>query len=164
MPEVKILRKKNYLAMIRNAARGELYLFRNLYAMIDGVEQDILQDGQVACATFVSSILYFQNSILEYENKPRWIKSNHATVLSTEKDMEQNGWVQIPELREGAIITWEPITFGDGMTHWHIGFYVGNGRAISNASNDLGIPREHDATYNDTRKIIRIWWHPELGE
>jgi hypothetical protein len=164
IPVIKILFKKNYLAMIRNAVRGELYLFRNLYASVDDVEQDILQEGQVSCATFVSSLLYFQNSIFEYAGKPRWINFNHATVVSTEKDMEKCGWYCIDELREGAVIAWEPIKFEHDGVHSHIGFYVGNHRAVSNMSNESGIPREHDATYDGARKIVRIWWHAALDE
>jgi hypothetical protein len=154
MPDVKILKKKSYLAMVRNAAQGEVRMFRNLFALVDGEEKDILRDGQVSCAVFVSAILYLQNS--------GWISSPHATVPSTEKDMEQNGWIQIPDLREGAVVTWEPITYHDGATHWHVGFYVGNDRAVSNASNDSGIPKEHHITYDGTRQVARIWWHPVL--
>lgn len=164
MSNVKILKKKSYLAMIRNAVRGETHLFRNLYALVDGVEQDILRDGQVSCAVFVSAVLYLQNASLEFEGKPRWISYTHATVPSTEKDMERNGWIQIPDLREGAVITWAPVTYEDGVSHTHIGFYVGEDRAISNASNAAGIPAEHSATYDGTRAIDRIWWHPVLDE
>lgn len=139
-------------------------MFRNLYALVDGVEQDILRDGQVSCAVFVSALLYLQNSVLEFEGKPRWISYTHATVPSTEKDMEQNGWIQISELREGAVITWEPITYDDGATHWHIGFYMGNDRAISNSSNETGVPKEHHVTYEGKRQVARIWWHPSLDE
>ena len=164
IPVVKILKKKSYLAMVRNAAGGNMRMFRNVYAEVDGVEQDILRNGEVSCAVFVSSILYLQNSVLEYEGKSRWISFTHATVVSTEKDMEKNGWILIRDLRQGAVITWEPITYSDGAAHWHIGFYIGNDRAISNASNDTGIPSEHDATYDGKRSIVRIWWHPVLDE
>ncbi len=164
MPDVSILKKKSYLAMIRNAAQGEVRMFRNLYALVDGQEQDILRDGQVSCAVFVSAVLYLQNAALEFEGKPRWISFTHATVPSTEKDMEKNGWVQIPDVREGAVVTWEPITYADGATHWHVGFYIGNDRAISNASNDSGVPKEHHSTYDGKRQIVRIWWHPTLDE
>ncbi len=161
---VKILLKKSYLAMVRNAARGDVHLFRNLFALVDGREQDILRDGQVSCAVFVSAVLYLQNATLEYAGKLRWIEYTHATVPSTEKDMTRNGWQIISELREGAVITWEARTYDDGAQHTHIGFYVGDGRAVSNASNESGIPKEHDATYSGTRNIERIWWHPELDE
>ena len=164
MSEVIILKKKSYLAMIRNAAKGRVYMFRNLYATVDGVETDILHDGQVSCAVFVSAILYLQNAPIELNGGTRWISSTHATVVSTEKDMKQNGWVLIEELREGAVITWEPITYEDGAIHGHIGFYVGNNLAVSNMSNGAGVPSEHDATYGDTRKIAHIWWHPVLDE
>ncbi len=164
MPDIRIQLKKTYLAMIRNTAQGDVRIFRNLFATVDGVERDLLDDGKVSCAVFVSSLLYLLNSSLEHDGKSRWIRYTHATVASTEKDLGESGWVQIPDVREGAIISWEPITFDDGTTHGHIGFYVGNDRAISNASNGDGVPREHDYTYGGTRKVIRIWWHPALEE
>ena len=167
-PVVSILRKKNYLAMIRNLAKGDNHLFRNFFITIDGEERDALSNGELACGTVVSSILYLQNSTLEFLKKPRWIQFVHANVPAVEKDLQACDWYQIDEPREGAILVWEPRkgtyipVYGD--MHLHIGFYMGKGRAISNASNDSGIPREHDATYNNTRKIIRIWWHPALDE
>lgn len=154
MPEVTILKKKSYLAMIRNSVQGEVRMFRNLYALVDGVEKDILRDGQVSCGVFVSAILTL-NGLID---------GPHATVLSTERAMERHGWVQISDLREGAVVTWDAITYDDGATHWHIGFYMGNDRAISNASNDTGVPKEHHATYDGKRQIARIWWHPVLDQ
>jgi hypothetical protein len=164
MPEIRVELKKTYLAMIRNTANGDVRIFRNLYATVDGTERDLLQDGKVSCAVFVSSLLYLLNSCLEHRGDKRWIRYTHATVNSTEKDLQESGWVQIPEAREGAVLSWEPISFADGSRHGHIGFYVGNDRAISNASNGDGVPREHHWTYDGTRKVERIWWHPSLDE
>jgi hypothetical protein len=154
MPDVMILKKKSYLAMIRNSVRGQTHLFRNLYARVDGVEHDILGDGQLSCAAFVSAVLTL-NGLLD---------EPHATVEGTEKDMALHGWEQITELRDGAVITWAPVTYEDGTSHGHIGFYIGDSKAISNASNASGIPAEHSATYDGTRAIERIWWHQSLDE
>lgn len=155
MPEVNLLKKKSYVAMIRNAVRGETHLFRNVFAHVDGVEQDILRDGQVSCAVFVSSLLML-NGLLD---RP------HATVSGTEKAMEAAGWKQVDSGPvAGAVLTWSPVTFSDGATHSHIGFSVGEGRAVSNASNSTGIPAEHSDTYDNTRAIERVWWHPTLDE
>ncbi|HUO75538.1 MAG TPA: hypothetical protein VMU12_01295 [Candidatus Paceibacterota bacterium] len=164
MPDIKIELKKTYLAMIRNTAKGDVRIFRNLFATVDGQERDLLEDGKVSCAVFVSSLLYLLNSSLEYSGAERWIRYTHATVGSTEKDLQENGWVKITEPREGAILSWEPILFSDGNRHGHIGFFIGNDRAISNASNGDGVPREHHWTYDGTRNVERIWWHPALDE
>ena len=160
------LLKKNYLAMIHNSAKGENHMFRNFFITLDGVERDALADGALGCGVIISSILYLQNSTLEFLKKPKWISFTHASVISTERDMEKNGWVHIPEVREGAIITWEarkgrevPV-YGD--MHLHMGFYIGNERAVSNGSNTTLMPEEHHYTYDGARKISRIWWHPEL--
>lgn len=150
--QVTILKKKSYLAMIRNSARGENHMFRNRYATVDGMEQDIVHDGSLACSFFASTILFIN----------KLIKDMHAGVVGLERDLEASGWVQINDLREGAVLTWEPQVGSDDQSHMHVGFYVGNDMAVSNNSNEFHVPREHHYTYNDTRKIIRIWWHPEL--
>lgn len=166
IPVVKIIFKKSYLAMIRNAAKGENHMFRNFYITIDGVERDALADGALGCGVLVTSILYLQNSTLEFLKKPRWISFTHASVISTEKDMAKNGWFIISDLREGAIITWEAREGREvpvyGNMHIHMGFYLGNERAISNGSNSTLMPEEHHYTYGGTRKIERIWWHLAL--
>lgn len=145
---IKLQKLKNYLTMIANSAKGENNMFRNLFGLIDGVEVDLLDDGRKSCAAFASSVLYLQ----------KLIDDIHATVESTEKDMLSSGWQEISELREGAVITWER-----QGGHLHIGFYVGDGKAISNASNSSGVPEIHDATYGGTRKIERIYWHEDLN-
>ncbi len=164
MPDVRILKHKNYLAMVRNAAKGQNHMFRNFFIAIDGVEHDALKDGGLGCGTFVSSVLYLQNSSLEFAGRPKWLSFVHANVLAVEKDMQANGWQLINEPKEGAVVTWEQKPGADGTMHWHMGFYVGGGRAVSNGSNSTLMPEEHDATYSGTRKIERIWWHPVLDE
>jgi hypothetical protein len=154
MPEVKILKKKSYLAMIRNAAIGETYIFRNVYALVDGTERDINKDGGLSCGFFASSILYLN----------KLIGDMHAGVAGLERDMAASGWVQVDELKEGAVITWEAKPGQDGTPHLHLGFFIGNDRAVSNGSNTTHMPEEHHYTYEDTRKIERIWWHPVLDE
>lgn len=153
---IRILRNKNYLAMIENSAKGENWMFRNFYIEKDGVIEDSLDDGQKSCAVFVSGILVLLNNLFH------WIKGPHTNVISTEKDMMENGWYEIKDLRLGAVIIWEKKDGRNGMPHNHIGFYVGNNEAISNDSKVVGFPRKHHVTYNNTRKIEKIYWHPEL--
>lgn len=164
IPEVKLLFKKNYLVMIQNAAQGENHLFRNFFITLDGVERDALKGGALGCGTVASSILYLQNSSLDFLKQPRWISFVHANVPAVEKDMEENGWRQVNDLREGAVITWEPKPGADGTPHLHMGFYLGNDLAMSNGSNSTLMPKVHPVNADEGRKIVRIWWHPALDE
>jgi len=143
---MRLLTKKNYLTMIHNLAKGEIHIFRNLYVEIDGKERDILDDGRLACGKVVSSVLYLN----------KLISDMHATVEGTEKDMLASGWQEIAELKPGAVLVWEK------QEHEHIGFYVGHDEAISNDSSGSGFPWRHHVTYNNTRKIEKIYWHSEL--
>ncbi len=154
----KLLNKKNYLAMIENAAKGENWMFRNLYMEENGKSRDILADGGLSCAVFASSLLYLFNSLLEFSGKKCWIEFTHANCTSTEKDMVDHGWYEIEKPVVGAVLMWEVLN-GEP----HMGFYVGNDMAISNDSS-VGSPRKHHYTYNDTRKIEKIYWHPALNE
>lgn len=153
----KLLFQKNYLAMIENAAKGENWMFRNFYIDENGEIKDILKDGGLSCAVFSSSILYFFNSLLDFLGKDRWVGFTHANCISTGKDMIQHGWKEINELKIGAVLFWEVL---DGEPH--MGFYVGNNEAISNDSRGKGFPWRHHYTYNNTRKIEKIYWHPVL--
>lgn len=150
---LKLLKKKNYLTMIENATKGPNYMFRNLYADLDGKEVDILNNGRWSCNVFVSSILYLH----------KLVKDVRANVESTERDMRANGWYEIKDLRLGAVLVWEKkLGDDDGKMHSHNGFYVGGDMAISNDSKGTGFPWKHHITYNGTRKIEKIYWHPEL--
>lgn len=150
---LKFLKKKNYLVMIENAARGENWMFRNFYAEVNGKKRDILGGGRWSCAVFVSSILYLNKLIGDI----------HANTDSVEKDMIKNGWRKVKELRPGAVIFWEKrIAEDDKASHGHNGFYIGNDTAISNDSRGAGFPHKHHSTYNGARKIEKIYWHPVL--
>lgn len=158
---VRIKKLKSLLAIIDNSVKGgDNYLFRNLYADENGKDIDILENGQNSCAAFVSWILL----TLEL------IKHPHATVYGTEKDMILSGWQEIKELKPGAIIIWEERLADKGllgnkdMEFSHMGFYIGNEEAVSNDSKGTGFPWKHHYTYNNTRKIERIYWHPQLNE
>lgn len=140
-------------------------MFRNLYAdevpdALDkvgagGKEIDVLENGENSCAVFVSWILL----TLEL------IKHPHASVFSTEKDLIASGWFQIKDLKPGAILIWEEkIGQYDGIMHQHMGFCVNDDQAISNSSQNTGFPIKHHVTYNNSRQVEKIYWHPELGE
>lgn len=147
--------KKTYLAVIRNSVGADL--FRNFYAVVDDEKKDILRNGELACAFFVSSILRMFDLL----------KENHCTVGGTVKDLKKSGWVKIKKPRPGCILVWEAIRYQDGKDHTHLGFYIGKGRAISNLSSS-GAPGVHHQTFGlksgkPVRKITAIYGHEFLG-
>jgi len=161
---LKLLFKKNYLAQIKNSAKGENHLFRNFYIEKDDKTEDSLKNGKNSCAVMVSSILYLFNPLLEFVDKKRWIKYTHLTVASTGKDMAESGWYETKELKPGAVLIWEKKDNRDGEPHNHIGFFWNGQEAISNDSRGTGFPHKHHYTYNGTRKIEKIYWHSYLDE
>ncbi len=161
---IDYLFKKNYLTMIENSVKGENWMFRNFYIEKEGEIKDSLEDGKNSCAVFVSTILYSYNSLLENLGKSRWIKFIHLTVASTEKDLKENNWYEIKDLKPGAVLIWEKKDGRNGEPHNHIGFFIRGEEAISNSSKSTGFPWKHHVTYNGTRKIEEILWHPSLDE
>jgi hypothetical protein len=138
-----------YLAVIKNSSGSNL--FRNLYAKVGDERQDITQNGELSCAFFVSSILVIL----------KLIKEVHATVSGTVRDLKEFGWVEIEEPKIGAILVWEEKDFGNNRLHKHIGFYVGEGRAVSN-DYKIGTPQEHKWN-SEERKVELILWNDKLN-
>ncbi|MEK7493951.1 MAG: NlpC/P60 family protein [Patescibacteria group bacterium] len=143
------LLRDTYFAMIKNSVGTKL--FRNFYAQIDGRKIDVMKNGGLSCAFFLSSLL----STLGLA------KATHTTVESTVKDMEQSGWKPTKKLMPGSIIVWE-----EKKEHKHIGFYIGNNRALSNSSKKKS-PATHHLTYGikngkPVRKIEAIYQHKKL--
>ena len=146
--------KKNFLQTIENAVGT--YMFRNLWANVDGVDKDILEDGDLSCAQFVSGVLYLNGLI----------KERHATVEGTVRDIEGFGWKKIKEPKIGSILVWEAMEYPDGSKHGHIGFYVGDQKAISSSPKEKS-PQYHRWTYareneSDYRRVSSIYWNTLL--
>ena len=154
MLTVEVLKKKSYLVMIENSAKGQNFMFRNMYALVDGIEKDILEDGFLSCAVFVSSILYIN----------KLIKDVHATVAGTERDLIESGWQEVSEPKPGTVLIWGKEKAPDGSWHRHIGFVVSMDEAVSNSSNNGRVPTRHHITYNGVRQIEKIYWQPSLNE
>lgn len=142
---VEILIRKSYLTRVRAAIGTSM--FRSLHALVGGKEVDILGNGQKSCALFVSTILVGFGLI----------RAVHATVESTVADMERSGWTRLSRPKKGCVVLWKDYLIGS-QPHDHIGFYMGNGRAISNSS-ALGSPQEHAYTVH---RVDRLFWHPSL--
>jgi hypothetical protein len=148
-PKVEPLIFDSYTAVVKNSVGANI--FRNLYAEVDGKKKDVLKDGVLSCAFLVSSILLIF----------RLVKEIHTTVGGTVRDMEEMGWVKIKKPRPGAVIVWEKEKFDEGPEHGHIGFYLGENRAVSN-NTPTRVPKEHHWTFGGKRKVEAVYWHSKL--
>ena len=146
--KVKLLIYDTYLAVIKNSVGSKL--FRNLYLVKNDKIIDALNNGQFSCAVFVSWILRIFYLITE----------GHATVDGLMKDLKKSGWYKIEKPKIGSILVWEEI-FLNGTLNKHIGFYIGNKKAISN-SRDKKTPVKHHWTFGGKRKIESIFWNSKL--
>lgn len=133
-PKVVPLPFETYLQVVKNSVGSNT--FRNFYAQVNEQKQDILRDGELSCAFFVSSILVLF----------KLIKSGHATVDGTVKDLEASGWQKTNTPKPGDIIVWAKQRDERGEEHGHIGFCVGENEVISNSS-QARTPMLHDLNY-----------------
>ena len=152
MPNVEVLKKESYLAAVKNSVGSKAY--RTLVARVNGKKTDILENGELSCAFFVSTILH--NFDL--------IEKIHATVKSTVVDLEKKGWKPKNKPAHGDVLVWESVIYPDGQQHTHIGFYIGSGKAISNSSKKK-MPAIHELTFGKAgtknyRKITHIFGLP----
>jgi hypothetical protein len=152
--KVELMLFDSYIQAIENSINSKL--FRNLFAKVNGKKKDILENGELSCAFFATSILYIF----------KLISGIHATVRGAVADLEKAGWARIKNPKKGAVLVWEAEKF-DHESHKHIGFYVNKNKAVSNNSKK-GQPTLHHWTFgikNDqpVRKIEKILWHPKLS-
>ena len=144
-----------YIAVIKNSVGSKI--FRNFYAKVDGKKTDIMKNGVYSCAFFVSSLLYLF----------KLLKDIHGTVGGTVRDLKHSGWKKIKKPKVGSVLVWESIDCGNNEFHKHIGFYIGNKKAISN-SEKLKSPAMHHWTFginknNSVRRIESIFWNKKLN-
>lgn len=145
---MKLLFFDTYIDTIKNSVDSKI--FQNLWAEEDGNKTDIIEAGKKACGLHVSGVL-------------KWfdlIDSNHATVGGVIEDMKNSGWKKIEEPKPGCVIHWEEWSQG-GTPSEHLGFYIGDKKAISNDWKSK-TPSVHHWTYKDKRGIEDLYWHPKL--
>ena len=134
-----------YIKAIQDSVNSKDY--KNFFICRTNEKVDVLKNGQLSCAFFVSSILKRFNLI------------DHAycTVQTTIKKLKAQ-WreIDLKDIQVGDIILWDKKKQGDTGSHFHLGFYVGNGKAISNSWYKKS-PRKHAYNYNGRRKILKIF-------
>lgn len=146
---------ETYLAMIFGSVESNQY--RHLYVRTRSGPEDVIGNGDLACAYFVSSIL-----TLFRLTKGRV----HTTVNETIRDLEMSGWKKIPSPRPGCIVVWGKKLRRRGPGHRHIGFFVGDDSVVSNNA-ALGSPKLHllferDDLGRPIRKVESYYSHPRL--
>jgi len=118
--------------------------FRKLFYRIDGKTIDVLRDGDLSCAFFVSGVLAMFGLI----------DAIHTTVKATRENLKRRGWKPVAKPVRGAVIVWAPKKFRtSGETHRHIGFALGNGKAVSNSSKRRS-PRVHAWDFRPVEEIL----------
>ncbi len=154
-PTLDLLR--SYTASIKNSVGTDL--FRQLYFHIGDTSIDVLEDGDLSCATYVTGILYLFDLIQE----------RHTTVVSTIEDMKQSGWYEIEQPRTGAVILWDFKKGDDGTQgkHRHVGFYINDKLAVSNDSATRVVAAHHptfgtDENGDARRRVLAYYWNDRL--
>jgi len=145
---------ETYLQVVRNSVGSNI--FRNFYVRTNSRgEFDALDDGYNSCAFYVSAVLVIF----------RKLDGMHGTVASTKKDLLDSGWQEITDLNDlqpGDVLVWEPMQFDDGLKE-HIGFYMGDGKAVS-TSWTTKTPVEHDKNFGAAnRKITQVFRMSDWG-
>lgn len=138
---MKPLTKKTFLTIAR--ASVDSPIFRQSFFEMNGKTVDILRNGDLSCAFFVSSLLKIFSLI----------KDIHATVEGTIKDMTESGWGKIEKPRAGTVIIWAPRKTENGETHRHIGICIDGKQAISNSS-EQKVPTIHQWNYRPVELIL----------
>lgn len=142
---VTFLLKETYIKLIKNSIGTKMF---NSYYVKDGkLKKDILKNGEFSCAFFVSSILKIFG----------WVNKIHLSVDETEEDLTKNGWEEgnLKDIEKGCVIVWKGKKFKEGC-HKHIGFYLGNKKAISTSFKGRKVVL-HDWTFRNRRKIISVY-------
>lgn len=152
MPDPTLIRQtRTNLLMLAKKSIGSP-LFRNMYVRRQDEKEpfDVLEDGTVSCAVFVSTLLTMVGLI----ERP------HFIVASVIKDMEASGWQQITRPRPGAVVTWA----GNDDNPPHIGIVVeGDDLCIANSS-IVRTPQPGSLTMNDGRQPDAFYWHSDLEQ
>lgn len=140
----------SYMAVIENSPGS--HLFRNVYFHIDGKRVDVLNNGDLSCAVFVTAILKL------FDLSPEINTTVDGAVLT----MLSSGWHAIDKARPGCVFVWESHPGDDGKNHKHIGFCTGPATAISNNWQNRH-PIVHEHAYRGLA-IEHMLWHPALEQ
>jgi|GEM_PF-1316494 len=146
--EVSLL--KSYLTAVRRSVDSLQY--RNLYMEDEsGNVIDILEDGNLSCAYYVTSVAH------QFD----LISGIRTWVSEAVDELHRCGWHTIATPREGAILVYKERQTQSGSYHKHIGFKLDGVLAISH-HDSVRRPRIHHETDLGLREIEQVLWHEAL--
>ncbi|HSW81639.1 MAG TPA: NlpC/P60 family protein [Candidatus Saccharimonas sp.] len=136
------------LLHIAHAAVGS-NMFKHIFVTDErsGKTFDALKGGELSCAYFVSTALAMCGLI----DHP------HATVATTLKQMHAAGWRKVAKPTPGAVVYWPSVE-----EHGHVGFYLGDGKCISNSTAEH-LPVEHGLTLSNGSEPEAFYMHDLLA-
>ncbi len=148
-------KKENFLLSVQNSIGSQIFR-----SYLDNQGNDVLKNGDLSCAYYISSILLIHGLIDRV----------HFRVDGTIEAMEKAGWTKVEHLKKGCIVIWDSVN-QNGNNHHHIGVYIGDQQAISNRSSQ-GMPGEHPLHYSGLDKeglkkrapVIAYYWHPAFDK
>lgn len=157
-PNLEKLPRKSLIKMIENSIGSKAY--NNFYVLdkSTGEEIDVLENGRLSCACFVSSILTIYGLI----DCPHSTVQTVTNCLTTEY-----GWEETDEITPGNVVIWEKASCEEEVNNEHIGFVLNENEAISTSSSKREVIRHH-ITYGTnsdgapTRKIVRIFKNTKI--
>lgn len=144
MTDFKVQKFQTYLSAINNSVGSTM--FRDLWVKYDSGEiKNITNGGELSCAVYVSWILKIFDLLVERK----------ATVDGLVKKMIESGWEEVDkaEIQAGDVIEWTRKS--EGFTHGHVGFYVGENKAVSNSWKLKKIVK-HGWDFGGRREIVRV--------
>jgi hypothetical protein len=146
----KSIAVKNLLQLAENSCGSNL--FKNFFVN----EKDILANGDLSCAWFVSTVLVM---IRLLDGVSFTVNGLIARLKGSQDWVEEKfqNEIQIEDLQPGDIILWNPIPFKKG-SHYHVGIYLGDEVAVSNRSLS-GQPGKHGVKYtglSDTHQLNEV--------
>ncbi|MCA9359983.1 hypothetical protein H6781_00710 [Candidatus Nomurabacteria bacterium] len=149
--------KETFIAWVEGSVGSNQY--RNVYVRKDmyRTRHDVIDDGDLACALYVSSMLHSFNLING---------GIHTTVSLTEKDMVESGWVRVPKPVSSCVVVWDEKIGDDGTSHRHIGICLNRKMAVSNCPVSKSPQKHgiHDLLDHEgrRRKVLTYYAHREL--
>jgi len=131
---MQILKKETYFKMIENAEGTEM--FKSLFVRHEesGEVEDILREGELSCAFFVSNLLLMFG----------WIDVPYANTRSIRRVLLEHGWKDVgtEDIQMGDVIFWEETEHKSGR-YPHSGFALNEKEAISTSDKNHSVARQH---------------------
>ena len=157
MPDVniEILRKETYLKAIENSPGTKLFNSLLIRFKDSGKTVDILDDGELSCAFFVSSVLFLMQAVVK----------SCSTVQSLKKliDASPDWFSIVPEKAEsGDVVFYKKSLIEDGTESAHVGFVFGESDAISTDYITKSVIR-HSIGKREIDCIYRYTWTEEVS-